>query len=764
MYAANLSRVTFCLTTKLAYSSLSNLWKTLTMKPIHAMLALVTLCISSFVSAENISLERIYSDPSISGKSPKKLKLSPDGKRATYIQAREDDYNRYDLWQYEVATGKRSMLIDSKALFSGNEALSDEEKARRERLRVFGKGILQYTWSADGSALMFPLNGDVYYYKLGAKKAVNLTKGGGFATDVKFSPKGNFISFVRDQNLFVIDIKTQKVKALTTRGGGAIKFAMAEFVAQEEIDRMTGYWWSPDESTIALTKVDMSPVEVVTRNEIYADSIKLIDQRYPYAGTDNVEIELGLIAVSGQADHIRWIDLGKDKDIYLTRGKWLPNSKTFSYQWQTRDQQQQQLVFVDAKTTKTKPILTETSDTWVNIHDGLKFIDQGFLWTSEQDGFKHIYLYDYKGKQLAQLTNGDWVVDAIKAYNKRTGDIFFSGRKDTPTESHLYKVNIKQPQQITKVSKRDGFHRISFSNDASVYLDSYSNFMQPTQVSLHQANGQHLTWMEQNKVDANHPFYPYKSDFIEPRFGTLTAEDGQTLHYRIFEPKGFKGKRPVINYVYGGPGAQRVTNSWSARNAFLQHLVQKGYVVFQLDNRGSYNRGKKFEDPIYKHLGQVELEDQLLGVDYLKTLDFVDPERIAIYGHSYGGYMAIMGMFKAPEVFKVGVSGAPVTDWGLYDTHYTERYAGHPGKDNKDYEVSNVFKYAEGLQGDLLIYHGMADDNVLFTNSTKLFKHLQNLGKEFDVMTYPGSKHSLRGKKVGLHLSKTIVRYFDKNL
>ena len=370
------------------------------MKKFAACLALLTMVMGGLAHAEKISLERIYSDPSISGKSPKKLKLSPDGKRATYIQSREDDYNRYDLWQYEVATGKRSMLIDSKALFSGNEELSDEEKARRERMRVFGTGILEYTWSADGKALMFPLNGDVYYYELGAKKAVNLTKGGGFATDVKFSPKGNYISFVRDQNLFVIDIKTQKVKALTTKGGDTIKYAMAEFVAQEEMNRMTGYWWSPDESTIALTKVDMSPVKVVTRNEIYADSIKLIDQRYPYAGTDNVLIELGFIKVKGQADKIKWLDLGENKDIYLTRGKWLPNNETFSYQWQTRNQQQQQLVFADVNTLKTTPILTETSDTWVNIQDGLKFIDQGFLWTSELDGFKHIYLYDYKGKKI----------------------------------------------------------------------------------------------------------------------------------------------------------------------------------------------------------------------------------------------------------------------------------------------------------------------------------------------------------------------------
>lgn len=722
----------------------------------------VVLC--STVHAEKLTLERIYDDPSLSGTAPKKLKLSPDGQRATYIQAREDDYNRFDLWQYNVETGKRSMLVDSESLVSGPENLSDEEKARRERQRIFGKGILEYTFSADGSALLFPLNGDIFYFKLGSSKAKKLTNGEGFATDVKFSPKGTFVSFVRDQNLYVIDIQTGKTRALTTSGGETTKFAMAEFVAQEEMKRMTGYWWSPDESTIALTKVDTTPVQVATRNEIYADSIKLFNQRYPFAGTNNVNIELGLLDVTKSEDAIRWIDLGKDKDIYLTRGKWLPNSNTFSYQWQNRAQHKLELRFVDRQSLSQKVIITEQSDTWINLHEALVYLDDSFLWASERDGFQHIYHFDYNGKVLSQLTKGDWIVDSLEGFDKSTGNVYFTGRKDTPTERHLYSVNLDQPQKITKVSKRSGFHSITFSKDSSIYLDSYSNTAQPTQVSLHKASGEMLTWMEQNQVNKDHALYPYLSDWVKPRFGTLTAEDGQILHYRIFEPQGFKGKRPVINYVYGGPHAQLVTNSWSSRNFILQHLVQKGYVVFQLDNRGSYNRGKKFEDPIYKHLGEVELQDQLVGMDYVKKLDFVDPDRIGVYGHSYGGYMTIMSMFKAPDVFKVGVSGAPVTDWTLYDTHYTERYAGHPGVDGKDYDKSNVFMYADGLQGDLLIYHGMADDNVLFTHATKLFKHLQDLGKEFDVMTYPGSKHSIRGKKTGLHLAKTIVRYFDKNL
>ena len=237
------------------------------------------------------------------------------------------------------------------------------------------------------------------------------------------------------------------------------------------------------------------------------------------------------------------------------------------------------------------------------------------------------------------------------------------------------------------------------------------------------------------------------------------------MHYRLFKPSNISDakKHPVIVNVYGGPHAQRVTNSWRSKNLYFQYMAQQGYVIFQLDNRGSYNRGKKFEDAIYKNLGEVEVADQIKGVEFLRTLDYVDPQRIGIYGHSYGGYMALMTMFKAGDYFNAGVSGAPVTDWALYDTHYTERYLGHPATNAKGYENSAVFPYIDGLKGPLMIYHGMADDNVLFTHATKLFKQLQDTNKPFEMMTYPGSKHSLRGKTVQTHLHQTITNFFNRH-
>lgn len=721
------------------------------------------LCFVAGVSSANqLTLERIYDSPSLSGKSPQALALSPDGQRVTFIRGKLTDYERYDLWEYHIPSGETRLLFDADDLHTGAENLSDEEKARRERMRVFGSGIMSYQWSADGKALLFPLAGDAFYYRLGDESATKVLDTQEFETDVKLSPKGNYLSFIREQNLFVIDLRTGKERQLTNEGGGAIKFGMAEFVAQEEMSRMTGYWWSPDESHIALTRVDESPVIEITRSEIYADNIKTITQRYPKAGTPNVQIDLGLLSM--KKGDIRWVDLGKNKDIYLARGKWHPSSELFTYQLQSRNQQTLELHAVDASDLSQTDLLTERSNTWVNLHDDLYFIDDNsFIWASERDGFKHLYQYSLGSQKAKQLTQGEWVVDQIEAIDKAKGVLYFSGRKDTPLERHLYGLSL-QNGTINKISSRAGMHSVTFSDDASVYVDSFSTVDTPPQVSLNNANGKQLTWLEQNAINKQHPLHAYQSQWVSPTFGTVKADDGTDLHYRLYTPKDTSSKRPVIVYLYGGPGVQMVTNGWGRRGLLVQYWVSQGYVVFTLDNRGSKYRGKAFEDPLYLKMGQVEVRDQIAGVKFLRTLPYVDANRIGVYGHSYGGYMALMTMFQASDYFQAGVSGAPVTDWRLYDTHYTERFMGNPNEVDAAYTASSVFPYAKGLKGKLLIYHGMADDNVLFTHSTMLYKHLQDLAIPFEVMDYPGKKHSLRGKATQIHLGHTITNFFDRNL
>jgi len=731
----------------------------------HLSLAVPLIVGAITVQAKPLSLERIFDDPSLSGKSPVQLKFSPDGSRVTYLQGKTDDYNRYDLWEYNLEDNTNRVLVDSAELFSGPENLSDEEKARRERQRIFGKGILEYTWSTDGKALLFPLNGDLYYYDLASAKSKKLTNTDAFETDARFSPKGNYVSFIREQNLYALALNSGKEIQLSQDGGGVIKNGMAEFVAQEEMSRMTGYWWSGDETKIAYTRVDESPVKEAIRNEIYADEVKLFNQRYPFTGTDNVKIQLGVVKLNDQ--HVDWVDLGKDEDIYIARAKWLKDSKTLSYQWQNRSQQTLELRFYDSESKKQKVALTENSDTWINLHFDLVFLKdkKHFVWASERDGFKHLYLYRTNGQLVRQITSGDWAVDSLKGIDEKKGIVYFAGRKDTPLESHLYSAPLFKKGDSKRITEEGQYHNVVLAKDNKTFIDTSSSVNKPKSAALRKVNGEFITWLEENKLDNSHPLTPYLSNLATPEYGTLKADDGQVMHYRLFKPTNMSAgkKHPVIVNVYGGPHAQRVTNSWRSKNLYFQYMAQQGYVIFQLDNRGSYNRGKKFEDAIYKNLGDVEVTDQIKGVEFLRTLDYVDAKRIGIYGHSYGGYMALMTMFKAGDYFTAGVSGAPVTDWALYDTHYTERYLGHPDTNAKGYEASAVFPYTDGLKGPLMIYHGMADDNVLFTHATKLFKQLQDSEKQFEMMTYPGSKHSLRGKQVQTHLHQTITNFFNRH-
>ncbi|MBV7314149.1 S9 family peptidase [Shewanella sp. NIFS-20-20] len=711
-----------------------------------------------------LAIARMHDSPALEGNSPRGLKLSPDGQRVTYLAPRSDDQHFFDLWQMDIGSGKHSRLLDA-SLLKASE-LSDEEKARRERQRIYGQGIMEYDWSSDGQSVLIPSAGNLYLYQVATQQLLPLAISG-FATDARVSPQGHYVSYIKDQNLFIYDLAKAKERQLTFDGGDAIKNGMAEFVAQEEMGRMTGYWWAPDESAIAYTRIDESPVELVTRNEIYADGIKLTEQRYPYAGKANVLIELGVLSLDSGLT--TWVDLGRETDGYLARVKWLPDTSGVTFQWQNRSQQQLDLRLASWPQTdsaQVQTLLTERSDAWINLHDDLTFLkSSGFIWASERSGFKHLYRYDAQGKLLQQLTAGDWAVDNIEYVDEANGWVYFTGRKDTVIERRIYRVAL-EGGEVEAVSQRAGMHAPVFAKNSPIYLDYFNSLAQPPQVSLHDSQGKLLSWVEQNVVDKQHPLFPYFGLWQLPEFGQLAAEDGQSLVYRLFKPADFDATKqyPVVVRVYGGPHAQLVTNSWSSHDYFTQHLLQRGYLVFQLDNRGSANRGTRFEHVIYQNLGDLEVKDQQVGVKYLRNLPYVADERIAIFGHSYGGYMALMSQFKAPQDFKVAISGAPVTDWGLYDTHYTERYMGHPVTNADGYKRASVLPYVDNYQGGLLIYHGMADDNVLFENSTRVYKALQDQGKLFQMIDYPGAKHSMRGNAVRNHLYLSIADFLDRQL
>ena len=712
----------------------------------------------------SLTLQRIFGDPDLNGPAPLQLKLSPDGKFVSYLKAPEDNFEQLDLWVYIIESGQHEQLVDSNQLTT-QRVLSDAEKARRERLRITQSGIVEYYWSPAGDSILFPIEGNLFLFRLNHENPLTqLTDDSTFETDIRFSPDGLWIAFVREQNLYILNLTDLKTRQLTTEGGGLVSCGLAEFIAQEEMHRYSGYWWSPDSSRIAYTKVDESPVEVSQRYEIDADHFGVFDQRYPFAGKTNAAVKIGVITLaSGTTD---WLDTKIETETYLTRVNWFLDSLHLAVQRQSRDQQKLELLRFNTASLATEVLITETSKSWININDNFHALEGGqFIWGSERSGFNHLYLYEQDGQLLQQLTGGNWVASDVKAVTRDT--IFIDGFKDSPLERHLYAIDrtTSDPTAIKRITPAGSTHQVSLNARGTFYVDRFSSALEPTAVNLCRTDGEIIESLVKNSLNAQHPFHPYLGERGKVSFGTRKAEDGQTLHYRVIAPASNKlevnGKSPVILTVYGGPGVQRVSNEWIP--PWHHYMASQGYGLLQLDNRGTTNRGTAFESPIYGKMGDVEVTDQLAGIDDLASHNWADMNRLGVFGHSYGGYMTLMLMMKSSR-FKAGVSVAPVTDWALYDTHYTERYLGHPADNSTGYHDSAVFPYTASLSGKLLIIHGMADDNVLFSNSTKLYKALQDQNADFDIMNYPGAKHGLSGRRVNIHRYSLMDRFFAQHV
>ncbi|WP_305824552.1 S9 family peptidase [Massilia brevitalea] len=730
------------------------------------ILCLLAALAAAPASAERLTLDRIHGEPSLAGPGVKTLKVSPDGERVTFLRGRDDNQFQQDLWEYNMKDKTTRRLVDSKKLVP-NEELSLEEKARRERARTASlSGIISYSWAPSGKQLLVPIAGDLYLVDVANPDTARKVASGN-VLDPKISPRGRYVSFVRNQNLFVIDLKTGAERQLTQDGKGTVHNGEAEFIAQEEMDQTTGYYWAPDDSAIAYKRYDEAPVPVARRFEIFADRTEVIDQHYPAAGDPNVLVDLFI--VSPDTGVSRKIDLGADKDIYLVRADWSADGKTLAYQRQTRDQKRLDLVAVDAATLAQRTLLTETSPTWVSIHNDLRFLKDrsAFIWASERSGRNHLYLYDLNGKLINAISSGEWGVDNVLAVDEKAGKVYVSSNRDAVIDKQTYALalNGSNANKPARISKGDGWHEAAFAGNGKIFVDTYSSPTTPPQVSIRRADGAMVEWLQHNELNASHPFAKYLPDLLPTEFGTIKAHDGQTLHYSMIKPANFDAtkKYPVFLFTYGGPHSQRVTRTWG--NYFDQYMAQQGFVVFRLDNRGSSRRERQFTDVIYNNLGKNEVEDQVTGVDWLAQQSFVDPKRVGVFGWSYGGFMTLRLLAAASDNIAMGVSVAPVTDWSLYDTHYTEQFVGATPKSDPDaYARSGVFAHLDGLKSPLLLIHGMADDNVLFTNSTRLIDELVKRNVQFDLMTYPGAKHGISGRTSQRHVYGLIEAFFKKNL
>ena len=705
-----------------------------------------------------LTIERVFASPDLSGPQPQSLKLSPDGAWLTSVRNRADERERFDLWALDTRTGQARMLVDSKKLGSGAD-LSEAEKMQRERDRsLTGKrGIVQYDWSPDGRSLLVPLDGDLFLAGLDGKARKLGVKDG---LNPIVSPQGGYVSYVHDQNLFVLPLTGGTARALTQGGGGTVHWGEAEFVAQEEMDRRTGYWWSPDERAIAVERFDEAPVRVFTRTAIGATGTTVFDQRYPAAGTPNTTAELYIVRADGSGQ-VK-VDLGADPDIYLARVTWAPDGSALYVQRQNRAQTVLDVLKVDPATGASSILFTEQAapKSWINLSNAFRLLADGsILWWSERDG--HGHLYRWQAGTWTQLTHGDWEVSALIGVDDTAGRLFFTGNKDGVLERHVYTVDLAKPGEVTRLTEAGWWNSASMDGGAARMIVTRSNRSQPPQTYLADATGKRLAWVNENALAAAHPYAPFLASHRPTTYGTTKAEDGTTLHWQMITPPLEPGKRyPVFFQHYGGPHSQTVDVQW-AGEPLQQAIVDRGWIFFQLDNRGSLNRGKAFEDAIWHAMGGVEVADQRAGAHYLQTLPFVDPKRIATYGWSYGGYLTLKMLEADPGLYAAGVAGAPVTDWSLYDTHYTERYMGDPVRDAAAYATSGALGDAAKIADPLLVLHGMADDNVFLDNTTALAAKLQDANKPFEMMLYPGKTHAAVRE---VHPWTTIMGFLDRHV
>jgi len=476
-------------------------------------------------------------------------------------------------------------------------------------------------------------------------------------------------------------------------------------------------------------------------------------------------VKIGIYDLASQKTH--WLDLGKNTDIYIPRIQWTPDSKFLAVQKLNRLQNHLDLLLTNANTLATRLLLSEEDSCWVSIFDDLYFFKHSpqFIWTSERDGFKHIYLYHLDGRLEKQLTKGRWECKHVYGVNEKKGLVFFSANKGSSIGQQLFRIGL-DGNHIKNLTQRKGWHSAFFSKNTSLFLHYFSNAHTPPQVTLCDQNGKPI-----REIINNNPQDLEGYGLAYPEFFQFQTTDGIWLNAQITKPLHFDPhkKYPVLIYGYGGPGSQMVRNSWGRTSSKMWYtlLTQKGFLIFTLDNRGTGGRGKAFKNLAYGHIDKYALQDHIEGAKYLAGLPYVDKSRIGIWGWSGGGYLTLLAMTKGARYFKAGIAVAPVTDFRFYDSIWTERYMGLPDQNAAGYDSASVLNFAQFYQKGLLIVHGSSDDNVHFQNTMRFIAELQGLNKQFQMMVYPGRNHSLLGrnsKSVYLHLYTLMTRFLLKNL
>jgi dipeptidyl-peptidase 4 len=692
---------------------------------------------------------------------PGSFAFTPDGSALTYLKSESTSPSRV-LWRVEVAGGAPRVVARPPGKGDTDTNVSQAETLRRERMRLRDTGITQVIRAEKADVSIIPLRGDLYVLR-GDKPLERLTETPSPEIDPRLSADGSKVAFVRDDELFVMELESKKETQLTKGSAPGLTHAVAEFVAQEEMDRFAGFWWSPDASRLAYQETDERHIPLFSIVHQGGEQWSVETHRYPFAGAANAKVRLGVIAAKG--GETRWLNLAdSNDDIYLARVNW-ESPTALLVQVLSRDQKSLKLLRFDVETGARTLLVEETSDTWVNLHDHLRVLEHsgGILWSSERSGFCHLELRDRDGKLARVLTSGEWPVDNVLAVDEPRREVWFSAGRESPSEHQVYRVSL-DGGKVERVTEAPGSHAVVVAKGGGSYVDVASSVDAPPVTTLRDRAGKRLATID----DAGKDPRLAELRLVPPVLTEYKNRDGVTLLGAYYAPRSSAlGERaPLVVIVYGGPHVQTVTNSWSlTADLTAQFLADRGFAVWKTDNRGSNRRGHAFEAALDRNMGSVEVRDQVDGVRFVAaSWPGVDTSRVGVTGGSYGGYMTLRCLELAPEVFKAGVSVAPVTDWDGYDTCYTERYMGTPKDNAKGYKESSALTRAGDLNGALLLIHGLLDENVHYRHTARLTNALIAAGKTFAILPMPESRHGSRREVDRKYLAERSGGFFETNL
>lgn len=722
------------------------------------------LIVEHFYAEEDhlLSVDNLYHPRhkfSFEGSPPSILRWRRDGK--SYLRwDRTQDAGSKRLIQVNAISGETQIFYENRkiqAAFMKNVGLNREQA---ERLVREGK----FRLSPDEGAVLIQYQRELFYLHFETVRALRMTDSKSLEREVGFSPDSRFVSFVRDHDLYVFDIEKGTEKRLTQNGSSNILNGILDWVYQEEIygrGNFKGYWWNPDSSGIAYLQLDISDVPVFTVTDHIPRYLRQEIIRYPKAGESNPVARLGVVGLTGEGT--KWLDLSQynPEDLLIVKVGWRDRTQEVVFQVQNRKQTWLDLNLGDRDGGRVHRILRETTRAWVNVLGEPYWLEDGtFLWQSERSGWRHLYHYNSKGELLRVVTKGEWEVRSLKGVNEARGWIYFTGTRRSHIGLDIYRVTLANGV-IKRLSQRLGEHTVLFNSQLTHYVDTWSNLVTPPQIHLMNAAGQLVRTIYDDTVERLNDLRLGRPEFLQ-----VPSRDGFMMEAMLITPPDFNPSRryPVLVNVYGGPHTQRVKNAWGGRN-YLWHqmLAQKGYLIWICDNRSASGKGAQSTWPIYRNFGKLEHRDIEDGVGWLKAKPWVDPQRIGLWGWSFGGFMTVYSMTHS-DSFKMGIAGAPVTDWSLYDTIYTERYMDTPEANPGGYQSSSIIRTAKDLKGKLLLIHGNMDDNVHIQNTFSFVHELQKAGRQFDLMVYPRSRHGVRGLGLVYHLRKMMAEYIEKNL